>query len=398
MNQLEISSEHFHPSSSGFAAPEEIKRISSKSLSYEEFFTEYLQTNTPVIITAVADQWECYRQWIMRSKTDDDKLNIAYLKARIKNVPVPVADCGKQYHNAHEKQDMNFHVFLNYWHETSAGGKESKLYLKDWHLRELLPDYQFYETPVFFASDWLNEYLIDLEQNDYMFVYIGPKDTWTPFHADVFSSYSWSTNISGMKKWLLLPPGQELALKDSLGNLPFDISEELLDLKEIVYYSVLQTAGEALFVPSGWYHQVHNVQNAISVNHNWFNGCNIDYIWSTLYDATEKVQNEIDDCKDMEGFDEHCQIMLNASYGMNFEMFLKILAHICKKRVKAYHSSEEERVHFENYRLGVNHIRFDLNAILSVLKRMISHKELLCKLKLLPDVENCMQQINDVLF
>ena len=29
----------------------------------------------------------------------------------------------------------------------------------------------------------------------------------TPFHADVFQSYSWSANICGTKKWWLFPPG-----------------------------------------------------------------------------------------------------------------------------------------------------------------------------------------------
>lgn len=396
MNEMLEISEYCQRFDSSGAIAKEIKRISSKSISYEQFFTQFMQTNTPVILTAVADDWECYRQWILRSKTDVDKVNVAYLKARIKNVDVPVADCDKQYHNAHEKQDMKFHDFLSYWDGTSSDVEHSKFYLKDWHLRKLLPDYLFYETPIFFASDWLNEYLIDLNQDDYMFVYIGPKDTWTSFHADVFSSYSWSTNISGVKKWLLLPPGQELKLKDSFGNLPFEISEELLDKKQIVYYSVLQTAGEAIFVPSGWYHQVHNVQNAISVNHNWFNGCNIDHVWSSLYEAMEKVENEIDDCRDMEGFDEHCQIMLNASYGMNLEMFLKMLTHICNKRVQALQSSTEE-IQFEKYRLGVNHMRFDLKAILLVLELIQSHRELLNKLNLLPEVENCIQQINKVL-
>ncbi|XP_055541078.1 2-oxoglutarate and iron-dependent oxygenase JMJD4 homolog isoform X2 [Wyeomyia smithii] len=392
---LEIRSTAFRPFHINKSAPQEIERISTRNIDYEQFFYCFLQTNIPVILTAVTDRWECYKQWILRNETDVDKLNVAYLKERINNVVVPVADCDKQYHNSHEKQDMLFYDFLNYWEGTDTSGQGSKLYLKDWHLREMLPEYQFYETPQFFASDWLNEYLTDSNKDDYMFVYIGPKDTWTSFHADVFFSYSWSTNISGMKKWLLLPPGQELLLTDSLGNLPFEISEELLDMKNIVYYKVLQMAGEAIFVPSGWYHQVHNVQSSISVNHNWFNGCNIEHIWINLHDAAEKVTKEIDDCKDMENFDEHCQIMLNASYGMNFESFLKILTHISEKRIKALKSSVEV-IHFDKYRLGVNHIQFDLNAINAVLTMMLSQKELLSKLQLLSEVENCILRIRDV--
>ena len=46
------------------------------------------------------------------------------------------------------------------------------------------PDKEWYVTPVFFQSDWLNEFLaeqsweIDKENDDYKFLYIGPKNSW----------------------------------------------------------------------------------------------------------------------------------------------------------------------------------------------------------------------------
>ena len=46
--------------------------------------------------------------------------------------------------------------------------------------------------------------------DDYRFVYMGPKGTWTPFHADVFRSFSWSANICGRKRWIFFPPGEQL--------------------------------------------------------------------------------------------------------------------------------------------------------------------------------------------
>ena len=30
-----------------------------------------------------------------------------------------------------------------------------------------------------------------------------------------------------------------------------------------------------MFVPSGWYHEVYNMQDTISINHNWLNCCNL---------------------------------------------------------------------------------------------------------------------------
>ena len=72
------------------------------------------------------------------------------------------------------------------------------------------PDYDAYGTCSFFRSDWMNEFwdVRDDIDDDYRFVYMGPKGTWTPFHADVFRSFSWSANICGRKRWIFFPPGE----------------------------------------------------------------------------------------------------------------------------------------------------------------------------------------------
>lgn len=89
----------------------------------------------------------------------------------------------------------------------------------------------------------------------------------SPFHADIFRSFSWSVNICGRKKWFLFPPGQEEALRDCHGGLPYDVtapafleSRPHLGLNHCSPpLEVMQEAGEMVFVPSGWHHQVHNM-------------------------------------------------------------------------------------------------------------------------------------------
>ena len=98
--------------------------------------------------------------------------------------------------------------------------------------------------------------------------------------------FSWSANIVGRKKWMFLPPGEEDKLRDSLGNLVFDLESaeaaELAETREVVKIEVIQEAGEVVFVPSGWFHQVHNLEDTISINHNWFNGTNIISVVESL--------------------------------------------------------------------------------------------------------------------
>ncbi|XP_055723689.1 LOW QUALITY PROTEIN: 2-oxoglutarate and iron-dependent oxygenase JMJD4 [Salvelinus fontinalis] len=158
-----------------------------------------------------------------------------------------------------------------------------------------------YTTPVFFSSDWLNEYWDTLEVDDYRFVYMGPKDSWTPFYTDAFCSYSWSVNICGRKKWLLYPPGQEEFLRDSHGNLAYDVTApELQDKGQFPHsdeacqpLEIIQEAGEIILVLSGWHHQVYNLEDTISINHNWLNGCNVYIMWQFLQNELSAVQREI---------------------------------------------------------------------------------------------------------
>lgn len=46
------------------------------------------------------------------------------------------------------------------------------------HFYRDFPEHNVYTTPVFFSSDWLNEYWDALEVDDYRFVYMGPKGSW----------------------------------------------------------------------------------------------------------------------------------------------------------------------------------------------------------------------------
>lgn len=75
----------------------------------------------------------------------------------------------------------------------------------------------------------------------------------------------------GKKRWLLFPPGQENYLKNVNGDLVYDITSTELDNastcnytcnnKTLKSFEVIQEAGQIIFVPSGWHHQVWNLVN-----------------------------------------------------------------------------------------------------------------------------------------
>lgn len=184
----------------------------------------------------------------------------------------------------------------------------------------------------------------------------------------MFSSYSWSANVCGRKRWLIFPPGEEQTFKDSLGNLPYDICKE--NLAETKYFEVIQQPGEVIFVPSGWYHQVWNLDDTISINHNWVNGCNIEIMYDTLNSNLESIEKEIEDCKSMDDFKGHCQLMLNALFGMDYFKFYDFIKYIALSRINLINSDHEKKL-FHGHEIGGNHIKFDLKSIRKVLLNLI---------------------------
>lgn len=191
----------------------------------------------------------------------------------------------------------------------------------------------------------------------------------TPLHEDVYCSYSWSVNVVGKKKWILFPPGEENKLKDQLGNLPLVF--ELEKYENVKYCEITQEAGDALFVPSGWHHQVMNEAQTISVNHNWINACNIEIVWKALEKSLVIVENQIEECRGTPEFPAECQLILKSHFGMDFELFVTFLCYIARKRLSQLQGNEQ--VCCKQYSLGISIIKFDLKNILKVLNAIYVH-------------------------
>lgn len=399
----------------------EIERITNR-ISYWDFYQNYIRKNKPCILSAMfTATWSCRKDWL----TNDGEPNMDYFEDNFGSYKAPVLDCNKQEYSSHEKTEMRVEEYCEYWDERG----DKLLYLKDWHLQRHKTGQSFYSVPEYFTSDWLNEYWDETcENDDYRFVYIGVKDTWTPFHADVFRSFSWSANICGLKKWLFYPPGEEEFLRDKFGKLPFSVIEEV-DPNLFPNWSkaqnpivVYQKAGEVIFVPSGWHHQVFNLEDTISINHNWVNACCIGKMYQHMCDELVNVKKEIDDCRTMDGFLTHCQLILKTSSGIDFQDFYKMITHLVEARlsfvnavINCYRDSEKlnllskyyiSSTPGQGYSFGENvnfheqmkYIHFDLTHLKCVIKLLMKHEDFD---EILPDtIEkgiNLIQTIDDIL-
>ncbi|KAJ1528812.1 hypothetical protein ONE63_007189 [Megalurothrips usitatus] len=353
-------------------------------ISYQDFFENFLLCNRPCLIREfITCQWPCRSLW-----TEGSKPNLSYLQEEFGDAEVPVANCNEKEYNSQKKETQSLYKYIDYLKDYINDGHPSStpnLYLKDWHLTRDYPNAHVYRVLKYFSCDWLNEYFSSRSDlnDDYRFVYIGPKGSWTPFHADVFSSYSWSVNVIGRKRWILFPPGEQIHLKDKFGNLAYDILSDDVHDKSLYplcdkpgkFYDIIQEPGEAIFVPSGWHHQVWNLEDTISINHNWVNGCNIEHIWSALSSCLSQVQKEVDDCRDMDDWHAHCQLMLRATHGLHFEEFFDLLQCIAEPRIMQIKGYGKVKM-FGDWELGSTHAMWDLHRISKTLNIFLKDENL----------------------
>ncbi|XP_075000478.1 2-oxoglutarate and iron-dependent oxygenase JMJD4 isoform X3 [Calonectris borealis] len=319
-----------------------------ESFTYSDFFRDYLIPNHPCIFSAkFTEDWGSRRNWV----TWDGKPNFDHLLQKFGEAVVPVANCDVKEYNSNPKEQLPFKEYIKYWKEYIKNDYRSSrgcLYLKDWHLSR------------------------------------------TPFHADVFRSYSWSANICGRKKWLLYPAGQEEYLKDRHGNLPFDVTAPSLQDRSVYPrynqsqppVEIVQEAGEIVFIPSGWHHQVYNLEDTISINHNWVNGCNVAIMWCFLQDELAAVQREINEWKDpMDDWHLQCQLIMKSCTGIDYKEFYNFLKVIAENRISVLENGLDDEASAKNTpkaaisTLGMLHAVFDLKRTVKVLTSLSANED-----------------------
>ncbi|KAI0831326.1 Clavaminate synthase-like protein [Trametes gibbosa] len=276
--------------------------------SYSEFLENYLLPNLPVVIgPSLIASWQAYARW----RSDEGTIAWGKIKADYGHLDVTVADCATRDFSDQRREKMLFRDVVSLW-ETGQG---QSLYVKDWHLArtsatgafQTSSHSEFYVTPDVFRDDWMNAYYSAHTDDDFRFVYVGTMGTFTPLHRDVYTSYSWSTNVCGRKRWWLFPPEQTPLLFRRGGEAHEETAFDVRDVDPQTYPSfsqarpivVEQNTGETIFVPSGWYHQVENLTDCISINHNWCNAVNLPSLYASICAKVDEVECALEDVQEL---------------------------------------------------------------------------------------------------
>ncbi|WP_129308299.1 cupin-like domain-containing protein [Streptomyces sp. L2] len=97
-------------------------------------------------------------------------------------------------------------------------------------------------------------------------IYVGPRGSGSELHVDVMMSSAWNALAAGTKRWRFLSPAASVRA----GVLP----EPYLDLvgnRDRLEFECTQNAGDLVIIPSGWAHEVVNLDTTVAATGNFVN-------------------------------------------------------------------------------------------------------------------------------
>ncbi|WCJ43496.1 Bifunctional arginine demethylase and lysyl-hydroxylase JMJD6 [Euphorbia peplus] len=241
-----------------------------KDLSSQEFSHQY-DGRKPVLLAGLADDWPAKKTWTV------DQLSTKYGETvfRISQ-------------RSSRKISMKFKDYVSYM---KLQHDEDPLYIFDDKFGETAPSLlDDYSVPHLFQEDFF-EVLDREERPDFRWLIIGPERSGASWHVDPALTSAWNTLLCGRKRWALYPPGRvpigvTVHVNEENGDVNIVSPSSLQWWLE--FYPILadadkpveftQLPGETIYVPSGWWHCVLNLEITVAVTQNFVNPKNFEYV------------------------------------------------------------------------------------------------------------------------
>ncbi|CAI7919963.1 unnamed protein product, partial [Closterium sp. NIES-53] len=237
------------------------------ALSPDEFRHSY-DGRRPVIMTDLTENWRrATSQWSIDSLAEEHG-DVA--------LKVSVA-------NGHTVR-MKLSDYREY---VAAQHDEEPLYIFDPKFGEQAPALvSDYSVPPHFTEDVFAA-MPALQRPMYRWLVAGPQRSGAGWHVDPALTSAWNTLLAGRKRWALYPPGKvppgvTLRVDDDSGDVDYDGPTSLkvypLLRPEDKPIEVMQRSGETIYVPSGWWHSVLNLDLTVAVTQNFASSANFDCV------------------------------------------------------------------------------------------------------------------------
>ncbi|GMH84492.1 hypothetical protein TL16_g09942 [Triparma laevis f. inornata] len=246
---------------------------------------EYKALNLPVLIQNIpqVEGWDASKddRWSLGKLSDE------FPKAKLK--------CGED--DDGEVLRVSLKDFNRY---VNSNLDDSPLYIFDSRILEQNSTIRSgYKRPEYFANDlWAN--LREKKRPPYKWFLLAPERSGTTIHTDPLETSAWNTVITGKKRWVLFPPSVKKELvkakqlfenhqDDEAANYFMTVLSKIKSLHpDVPCYEFTQNPNETLYVPSGWWHGVLNLEAGVGVTMNFCDEFNFDKVWREAREGRPK--------------------------------------------------------------------------------------------------------------
>jgi hypothetical protein len=232
----------------------------------QEVFGSQLDSNNrvlgddPIVLKGWANEWKATQKW-----------SLEYFSENFGHIPVRISNYKKdQYASPQQKPIASIAQYVAAARgqlENEYLGQDS--YLAGWHFQKDAPELMNdIEIPKLFQNNLLDKISTEVINYDSWSLFIGHQNVESPLHTDSFAVSVWLANIVGEKKVRLVPPWNYSVVKNGMDMFSQSNVERVVASGLPVFDTTLK-AGDILFIPPGYWHQVKNLGFTIAVSVNF---------------------------------------------------------------------------------------------------------------------------------
>ncbi|XP_031568709.1 bifunctional arginine demethylase and lysyl-hydroxylase PSR-like [Actinia tenebrosa] len=240
-----------------------------------------MEPGIPCIVTGVMDKWKAMRAWRLEKFQNDPRIKEGvYIGQREEMIPLRVY----------------YDYIKNHAHKNKS---KWMVFMPD--VFDLYPSLsQDYTVPDFFSED--DDFMTKVDEDlrlDWRWIIMAPKKSGSGWHVDPANTTRWLALVTGAKLWGLYPPSQ-YHIPGVKNNYYQKRDYEMDDAYNWWVYTrphlfskqpleCVQKAREMMFIPSGWWHSVVNLDDTVAVTQNF---CNKYSFKSCLKELKEQADSD----------------------------------------------------------------------------------------------------------
>lgn len=227
-----------------------------KRLSHRAFIERAYAPNRPIVVTDMMRDWKAVTRWtwpFLRRSVGTAEVQVMESRETTQQYDLNVARISEA---------TTLGEFIG-WIERVKHSNARYLVARNNGLTA--PGLRSLVRDIGFFSGILNRRLLD----GFVYLWVGPGGTVTPLHHDTANNLF--CQVRGRKRFILIDPANAELLRDVISYYSL-IDAERFDLQrspwlaEVDRMIVTVGPGEALFIPSGWWHHVRSLSPSISVS------------------------------------------------------------------------------------------------------------------------------------